>query len=90
MVTSVVLTVYLAAFFVAAGLLYWRGAMAWPYHVLCLAVAIAISLVAPPESWAGPTADLVQGAAVFFFIAFGAGGLVFHPHPHHLHLHRHA
>jgi len=90
METSVVWVVYLAAFLLPACLLYWRGAIAWPYHVLCLAVAVAISLVAPPEPWAGPAADLVQGSIVVLFITYGAGGLIFHPHAHHIHIHHHA
>jgi hypothetical protein len=85
MASSLVLPVYLAAFVLAAGLLYWFGCIAWPYHTLCIALGIAFSLVTVPEAWAGPMADMVLGSVVLFLLAYGAGGLIFHPHPHHKH-----
>jgi hypothetical protein len=85
MASSLVLPVYLAVVIVAAGLLYWLGSIAWPYHTLCVALGIAFSMVTVPEAWAGPVADIVVGSVVLFLLTYGAGGLIFHPHAHHKH-----
>jgi len=76
--TSIVFSAYAAAFVLALLLLYWFHAR-WYWHVLSVALALAIGLMPPPAGLAGrPGFDLAVGCVFVFLMVWGIGEIFLH------------
>ena len=83
-----VFLIYGGAAVLALALLYFFHAN-WYWHVLSVALALAIGLVPPnmipvPAAW-GPARDIMLGAIFTFLVIWGIGAPLFrrHHHPQH-------
>ncbi len=70
-------SVFASAFFIALLVLYIRHA-AWYWHVLSVAVALALGLTPFPDAYRPP--DLLTGALFVFLMVWGLGEIVVHPY----------
>ncbi len=68
---------------ILAATLLWEFHTRWYWHVLSVAVALAVGLYKAPEAWRGPWLDVVIGCAFVFFFFWGAGEIMFHTVVHH-------
>jgi len=78
--STIVFSAYAASLILALLLLYWFHAR-WYWHVLSVALALAIGLAPPPEALAGrPVFDLVIGCLFVFLMVWGLGEIFVHRH----------
>lgn len=75
MSTSLVFLVYAFAFGLALLLIYLFKPLAWYWHILSCAAALAIGLMPPRAGWQGPAFDLVYGFVFIFLMVWGIGGV---------------
>ncbi|MEK7407822.1 MAG: hypothetical protein AAB225_22360 [Acidobacteriota bacterium] len=77
--TTVVFLAYGCALVLALVLLYFVHAR-WYFHVLSIALALAVGLWPPPEGLAGrPLFDLLVGCLFVFLLIWGIGAPFFRP-----------
>ena len=71
-----------AAAAVGAGwLLHHFGTFRWYWHLLSIAVALAIGLAPTPPALINPASELITGVVFLFLVVWGIGGiLLFRPH----------
>jgi hypothetical protein len=85
MFTMLAVLVYGAAVAFPIYLLYRYGSRRWYWHVLALALAVAVGLAPPLPGWQGPNIDLVLGFVFLILAVWGIGGLIALLSPHHRH-----
>lgn len=69
----VVVLVYGVSVILALALLYWLGPKAWYWHMVSVALALAVGLIPPPQAWRGAAYDLAVGFVFVFLFVWGLG-----------------
>jgi hypothetical protein len=91
MSSSFVLLAYLGAFLFAVLCMYLIGQARWYWHVVAIAVALAMGLMPPVPGWQGPQFDMIAGSLFIVLFTWGVGEPIYDalklPH---LHKHHHA
>lgn len=87
MSTYWVLLVYAFALGLPLYLLWKFKPLAWFWHLVSCAAALALGLMPPPAGWQGPSWDLAFGGMFLFLMVYGVGGIVMqgsrHPRKRH-------